>query len=202
MKEKVFLKKAKKTIKSGYYISDLMREYLTSNGYEYLGSGVDQTAFREKSTGMCLKIATDYSSISTVRKYIDFCEKTNSKYLPKFFGMKDINIEGEYVGLQYRSELLERKWNEVGFICSFTSRLMEGVSYGRIKTAKEVKEKVKKSIRGSSIIHLIDDAEEYANTVFRVGLFAKKNKYRIDLHTGNMMFRGNTPVINDPVVDN
>lgn len=186
--------------------------YLTKQGYRKLGQGVDQAAFLEPSTKMVLKIfGTDQLTKSQKVQPSDshkmfftwarYCmANQNNPFLPKFSGYEAFIWEGRTY-LQIRQERLR----EDDFISHDTSNL--GYRVEEFLDEEMSQEQVLKKItsqyrdRYSELAHL-DDRKFHllTKTLIDLWMISKLKGWYWDLHSGNVMVRGRTPVIVDPWV--
>ena len=195
------------TITESSWIANGVRSELEEKGYEFLGSGVDQMAFLEPGTGYVLKIfgtqnyikwqptkfSKDHKMFFTWAK---FCMKNpNNKFLPKFFGFDSFVYNGGNY-LQIRQEHLTES-GELGLLLWQLGLYLErGFSVNSVleSEARTLDNTVDKAV---AIMGSKEDLVAYLSTV-RALMDIGKRRWNWDLHRGNIMMRGDTPVILDP----
>jgi hypothetical protein len=185
-------------------------KFLSQRGYKFLGSGVDQLAFLEPSTGQVLKIfRSGYNIKGTVSAgqkmgifWINYCNtNSNNPYLPKFSGWETFKWEDQLF-LQVRMERLGKfpyKWNhELRYI----AELANG-DRGNVSVDTYLKELLKYDESPTLAMHLGEDGLRVLwNTLVDLSKISKDKKWYFDLHAGNFMIRNDgTPVILDPWIE-
>lgn len=189
---------------------------LKRKGYQFLGSGVDQTAFSEPDTGLVLKIFGTQQGTGQFGdkivfsndqkmffKWAEFCMKNkNNPFLPKFYGFESFIFNGQTY-LQIRQERL-KSIGELGWRISHMTDRIDSVDISS-STKKDAIETIKTSasVSFSELSNGIgqDKVVKLLATVFDLYKIAQKNGYRWDLHGANYMMRDDgTPVIVDPWV--
>lgn len=187
---------------------------LKTKGYQYLGSGVDQTAFLEPESGLVLKIfGTQLGTGQRDEKVIfsndqkmffkwaDFCMKhKNNPFLPKFYGFESF-IFNEQTYLQIRQERLY----DIGFLGWGLSALTDSVR-DVDKQAASSGDAVKHAAlnRPGAFKSMSDEFGKNEMikllvTVFDLHKIGKQHGFTWDLHGGNYMMRADgIPVIVDP----
>lgn len=185
---------------------------LKKKGYKYLGSGVDQTAFIEPSTGYVLKIfgtkgrqnfSADHQMFF---KWAAFCEKhQNNKFLPRFYGHESFMWQPDekkvpHRYLMIRTEQLKSSGKQGENIADLArvidryptlSEALAKFEYFYPKTSKSL----------GKFMKTIGEYYALAETIFELNRMGKKHRWGWDLHGGNIMMRPDgTPVLNDPWV--
>ena len=189
-----------------------IRRSLETRGYKYLGHGIDQMAFLEPDTGWVLKIfGTDTGiagrslddkpvfsqSHQMFFAWAKFCMGTDNPFLPQFDDYESfLWNKGTY--LQIRQERLSEINLVYGGHLSIIARAIESIPGLKWKNIYHYD-----LLLTESAIYLVDQlGREKAQYFFRTlqALYTISNKYgyRWDMHSGNFMMRGPTPVIVDP----
>ena len=187
-------------------------------GYKLLGSGVDATVW-SKDAGSVIKILMPFDNTSADNAFLtfyEFCQRHKSPFLPKF-----ISIGGahhtvfELDGKQYRQIAMEKLAPLPGgsLMEKMVWALSDLVSVAFIKWADVKKQLVTPDFwehfpNPGNHVEEVTQAlanpqldKQYA-ALFTVmqQLYQTGNQHGLgwDLHTENVMARGNTPVITDP----
>ncbi len=197
-----------------------VRKALIDQGYKYLGSGIDKQAYLEPSTGQALIIFGYRKNIDDFspdqRMFIDwikYCNANkNNPNLPKFSGFESFQFHGKNY-IQARMEPLQEVTDQVKNIVNYLETVIDEISQGDINAAFEYLAKKgyydEKTdyFRPYTVKQVVDylgglkRAKNLLQTVHDVAMFGAKNKYNIDLHSGNYMQRPDgTIVVNDPFV--
>jgi hypothetical protein len=199
-----------------------IRKVLTKKGYKFLGQGVDQSAYLEPGTDKVLKIfGTQFSSKSEKGKvkhtndhkmfftWAKFCmANADNPFLPKFDGFESFIFDNQTF-LQIRQERLTKS-GKVGK----TIEIIGDVLPSAIRF-KEFVKAVKSNDKGKfwhfSNSEMRDIQELFSSlgdeetllllkTINALQTIGNRKWYSWDLHNGNVMMRGKTPVIIDPWV--
>lgn len=184
---------------------------LTRKGYKYLGSGVDQTAFKEPGTGLVLKIfgTNETNQFSADHqmffKWAKFCEKNSSNpFLPRFFGHESFmwapwDDDEQHRYLMIRTEPLKSSGQLGAVLSNMAGDLEMGES---VKTAMRWTRETNPATY-EKLVRNIGEAgiEQFLQTAKKLYQIGERAGYAWDLHSGNIMMRADgTPVINDPWV--
>lgn len=203
-----------------------VRKELISQGYDYLGSGIDKQAFLEPGTGQVL-IIFGYSKWSkgkfspdqlTFDKWAKYCQKNqdNNPHLPRFSGWESFDYKGQRY-LQIRMEPLKELPQNIKDIVGWLAEYVN--EKGKIDS-KKVAKKIgaqgveefdydegdfyQKKVKAKKIIEYLGGPEaagKLMKTVQIAKRMAEKEEVTLDLHGGNYMQRGDgTIVVNDPFV--
>ena len=197
-----------------------VRKALIDQGYKYLGSGIDKQAYLEPSTGQALIIFGYRKNIDDFspdqRMFIDwikYCNANkNNPNLPKFSGFESFQFYGKNY-IQARMEPLQEVTDQVKNIVNYLETVIDEISQGDINAAFEYlakkgyyDEKID-YFKPYTVKQVVDylgglkRAKNLLQTVHDVAMFGAKNRYNIDLHSGNYMQRSDgTIVVNDPFV--
>jgi hypothetical protein len=197
-----------------------VRKALIDQGYKYLGSGIDKQAYLEPSTGQALIIFGYRKNIDDFspdqRMFIDwinYCNANkNNPNLPKFSGFESFQFRGKNY-IQARMEPLQEVTDQVKNIVTYLETVIDEISQGDVDAAFEYlakkgyyDEKID-YFRPYTVKQVVDylgglkRAKNLLQTVHDVAMFGAKNRYNIDLHSGNYMQRPDgTIVVNDPFV--
>ena len=190
-----------------------IKKALTKKGYKFLGSGVDQSAYLEPGTGYVLKVFGTQPGLhgkldrfskdhKMFFKWAAFCmANADNKFLPKFFGYESF-VWHNHNYLQIRQEPLTES-NQAG-------RIVECLTYYCYgKTATQV---LKDLERGRVVFRYkdlfpflsammdIEDVKLLVKTTISLQKLCDSHGWSWDLHNENIMMRGTTPVLVDPMV--
>ena len=198
-----------------------IRKALEEKGYKFLDNGVDQSAYIEPGTGWILKIfGTQHNSKfegtptfskdhKMFFKWAKFCMKnSDNPFLPRFGGYESFEWKGKTY-LQIRQEQLKSVNNNVGELLEALADIVS--SYGNnftwdrfcMKFDDDLKdEKYQYSRR---LVKLLDGDLQKSKLFYETlkslhDISEKQRSYIWDMHKGNFMMRGKTPVIVDPWV--
>ena len=184
---------------------------LKRKGYKYLGSGVDQTAFKEPGTGLVLKIfgTNETNQFSADHKmffkWAKFCEKNSSNpFLPRFYGHESFmwapwDDDEQHRYLMIRTEPLKSSGHVGAVLSNMAGDLEMGES---VKTAMRWSQETSPATY-EKLVRDIGEAgiEQFLQTAKKLHQIGERAGYAWDLHSGNIMMRADgTPVINDPWV--
>lgn len=188
-----------------------IRSALEAKGYQFLGKGVDQTAYLEPSTGLVLKVfgTQGKKGFSADQKmfftWYDYCTKnSNNPLLPRFSG-HDSFMWNDTRYLMIRTELLKktqspmrRTLDDLGWM-SRSYLQHKGISVGAfVRYLQNYRQGdyalLKKALGPKGVIQMVATLDE----LMKIG---QGRGYNWDMHGGNFMNRADgTLVINDPWV--
>ena len=189
-----------------------IRSALEAKGYQFLGKGVDQTAYLEPSTGLVLKVfgtQGNRQEFSRDQKmfftWYDYCSKhSDNPLLPRFHG-HDSFIWNDNRYLMIRTEPLKktqgpirRALDDLGWM-SRSWLQHRGLSVaGFVNHLKNNRQGdyalLEKALGAKGVVQMVSTLDE----LMKIG---KAKGYRWDMHGGNFMRRADgAPVINDPWV--
>lgn len=189
-----------------------IRSALEAKGYQFLGKGVDQTAYLEPSTGLVLKVfgtQGNRQEFSRDQKmfftWYDYCSKhSDNPLLPRFHG-HDSFIWNDNRYLMIRTESLKKTQGPIRHALDdlgWMSRSWlqhRGLSVaGFVNHLKNNRQGdyalLEKALGAKGVTQMVSTLDE----LMKIG---KAKGYRWDMHGGNFMRRADgTPVINDPWV--
>ena len=199
-----------------------IRNALEKKGYQYLGAGLDQTAYLEPSTGQVLKIfgaddegRTQNPGHKMFETWVAYCQaNAGNPFLPKFSGWKKFEFGGETY-LQIRMERLDKfpyRWEEGLEVLSIAvdagipletifgyvgndSNGPHGQGNLRVVTLRI-------EMINELVLHLGEEGmTQLYNTMKELHDIGRRSGWHWDLHYGNFMIRNDgTPVIVDPWV--
>ena len=168
----------------------IMDEY----GFKHLGTGSYGSAYEHPSYPWVFKIFKNDKSYFAFLQYAR--KNQNNPNLPKISGSyirirkdpKHISSNDAYVvRLEKLREMTADEWNKIEKIIEIFQDMVADASYGGDATDEEIK--LRNQYQGIyDIISAMWNADIFKNSHF-------------DIHSGNVMMRGNVPVIIDPVVD-
>ena len=189
-----------------------IRSELEAKGYQFLGKGVDQTAYLEPSTGLVLKVfgtQGNRQNFSADQKmffaWYDYCSKhSDNPLLPRFYG-HDSFMWNDNRYLMIRTEPLKktqgpmrRALDDLGWMSrSYIEH--KGISVGAfVRYLKNFRQGdyalLEKALGAKGVVQMVATLDD----LMKIG---KARGYRWDMHGGNFMRRADgTPVINDPWV--
>tara|TARA_R110000868_G_scaffold159061_5_gene387534 strand:+ start:4251 stop:4829 length:579 start_codon:yes stop_codon:yes gene_type:complete len=182
-----------------------MKMLLIGKGYKWLGAGVDQDVFLEKSTGMVLKVfpAARVRNTSANIAFINYClDNPDNEFLPTFTGWTRFEYNSRQY-LQIRTErLFPLKDHELEYGLEWMAETANAYSINSLKTPK-LQNSGPKIIRDSNLLSMTLDEEgvhKLWKTLIALRLLGLKlGVNRLDLHGGNFMHGSDGQiVINDP----
>jgi hypothetical protein len=188
-----------------------IRSALEAKGYQFLGKGVDQTAYLEPSTGLVLKVfgTQGKKGFSADQKmfftWYDYCTKnSNNPLLPRFSG-HDSFMWNDTRYLMIRTEPLKktqgpirRTLDDLGWM-SRSYLQHKGISVGAfVRYLQNYRQGdyalLEKALGAKGVTQMVATLDD----LMKIG---KARGYNWDMHGGNFMRRADgTPVINDPWV--
>ena len=198
-----------------------IRKALEEKGYKFLDNGVDQSAYIEPGTGWILKIfGTQHNSKfegtptfskdhKMFFKWAKFCMKnSDNPFLPRFGGYESFEWKGKTY-LQIRQEPLKSVNNNVGELLEALADIVS--SYGNNFTWDRFCMKFDDDLKDERyqysrrLVKLLDGDLQKSKLFYETlkslhDISEKQRSYIWDMHKGNFMMRGKTPVIVDPWV--
>jgi hypothetical protein len=198
-----------------------IRKALEEKGYKFLDNGVDQSAYIEPGTGWILKIFgtqqnSKFEGTPTFSKdhkmffkWAKFCMKnSDNPFLPRFGGYESFEWKGKTY-LQIRQEQLKSVNNNVGELLEALADIVS--SYGNNFTWDRFCMKFDDDLKDEEyqyskrLVKLIDGDLQKSKLFYETlkslyDISEKQRNYIWDMHKGNFMMRGKTPVIVDPWV--
>jgi len=189
-----------------------IRSALEAKGYQYLGQGVDQTAYLEPSTGLVLKVfgtqgKTDFSPDQKMFfTWYEYCEqnKTNP-FLPRFYG-HDSFMWNNNRYLMIRTEPLKKTQGPIRFALDDLGRLIRNwFTQFKNLTVKGFMNSMQRNYpKEYALLEKklgVEGMTLIVTTLDELWKLGKSRGYHWDMHGGNFMQRSDgTPVINDPWV--
>lgn len=166
-------------------------DYIKAQGWSYLGHGAFSVSFTKSDTPWVMKVMTE-TDPGYIRFY-SLAKRSDNPHFPEVgrMGVLKIPLGGKIVPVHV---VMLEKLNDSpprGVVDIRSDISLYAESPSRFPLSK-------------SITDRFPELESALNEL--VGLKSKKVSYsdqpmyRIDLHSGNIMYRGNTPVIIDPLV--
>jgi hypothetical protein len=198
-----------------------IRKALEEKGYKFLDNGVDQSAYIEPGTGWILKIfGTQHNSKfegtptfskdhQMFFKWAKFCMKnSDNPFLPQFGGYESFEWKGKTY-LQIRQEQLKSVNNNVGELLEALADIVS--SYGNNFTWDRFCMKFDDDLKDEEyqyskrLVKMLGGDLQKAKLFYETlkslhDISEKQRSYIWDMHKGNFMMRGKTPVIVDPWV--
>lgn len=202
-----------------------LHAYMTGNGFDFLGNGVEKAAYVNKQTHKTKIIfyKEDYGSFEVFKRWINFCHlHKNDPHLPDIKLDKPLNIVGEDGKKhQFQVASMERLFSisdsqigligesleEVASACDFVLKLSSG-ERTKEELIVEVRSELEEFSEGgeleddaySLLILSVEDIDALIGTIIDVVKFAPDGAI-LDLHPGNFMLgEDGTVVITDPWV--
>jgi hypothetical protein len=190
-----------------------IRSELEAKGYQYLGKGVDQTAYLEPGTGLVLKVfgtqgnRRDFSPDQKMFfTWYDYCTNhSDNPFLPRFHG-HDSFMWNKNRYLMIRTEPLKKTQGPIRFaLDDLGSKIRNWFTQYKNLTVKGFINSFQRNYpREYAIIEKKLGAEGMplmATTLVELWKLGQARGYHWDLHGGNFMLRSDgTPIINDPWV--
>lgn len=190
-----------------------IRTELEAKGYQYLGKGVDQTAYLEPGTGLVLKVfgtqgnRRDFSPDQKMFfTWYDYCSKhTDNPFLPRFYG-HDSFMWDKNRYLMIRTEPLKKTQGPIRFALDDLGRMIRSHHYQHKALAvKGFMNSMQRTYpKEYAILERklgVDGMPLMVKTLDELFNLGQSHRYHWDLHGGNFMLRSDgTPIINDPWV--
>ena len=171
---------------------DEAAEILISKGYEQLGSGAFANVFQRKSRpNEVIKLFG--TSDNAYADYLKFVMKhQNNPHFPKVFG-KPMKITSTYYAVKLEKlEPYDKNNNlhkAIELALKLSTYLGPNDSPEDIKTHEPEYDKI------------LDSKPKLKEAIFHLAQFKNKSIYDWDIHSGNVMWRGNDIVLTDPIYD-
>ena len=190
-----------------------IRSELEAKGYQYLGKGVDQTAYLEPGTGLVLKVfgtqgnRRDFSPDQKMFfTWYDYCTNhADNPFLPRFYG-HDSFMWDKNRYLMIRTEPLKKTQGPIRFALDDLGRMIRSHHYQHKALAvKGFMNSMQRTYpREYAILERklgVDGMPLMVKTLDELFNLGQSQGYHWDLHGGNFMIRSDgTPIINDPWV--
>ena len=195
---KEFINAYKPIKKNSWNYPEELEDYLIKNDFKQIGSGEFSSVWKSPSKeNFVVKIfrSKEYNS-SVDKEWYDYCRKnSNNPHLPKVGSLKDF---GEWYVIFI--EKLESIPNDIN-----------------VDSMKIFKEAIKQNLKPDDVnfeekflslssnydTNFVDELTEIYPTIYdiyqKIVKPRKSIQVRLDLHLSNMMLRGNTLVITDPI---
>lgn len=189
-----------------------IKSALEAKGYQYLGKGVDQTAYLEPNTGLVLKIfgtqgKKDFSPDQKMFfAWYNYCEQNkDNPLLPRFYG-HDSFMWNDNRYLMIRTEPLNKTQgpirvalDDLGWMSrswlQHKGRSVAGFVNSLQRDRPRDYALLERALGGAKgVLQMVTTLDE----LMKIG---KASGYHWDMHGGNFMRRADgTPIINDPWV--
>jgi hypothetical protein len=189
-----------------------IRTALEAKGYQFLGKGVDQTAYLEPGTGLVLKVfgTNGKSGFSADQKMFftwhDYCvNNKDNPLLPRFYGHDSFMWQNSRY-LMIRTEPLKkaegsmrRVLDDLGWMSRSWLQDKGHSVNGFVKSLKNKRQgdyaTLTRALGGpKGVLQMVTTLDD----LMKIG---KAKGYRWDMHGSNFMRRSDgTPIINDPWV--
>lgn len=167
-----------------------IRNYLTRGGWTFLGSGASASVFEKDNPDLVLKVIHDRDN--GFKAFWSLCKRSDNPHLltvTKFgrfaFPLKSGKYTADVVMME-RLEYLGPGWTEEEFVnfVIHSERYLNGRIGKDSPVMKEISRKYPEWILALDAIRPL-----------------RSDKIFIDLHSENVMFRGDVPVITDPLTE-
>jgi len=190
-----------------------IRSALEAKGYQYLGKGVDQTAYLEPGTGLVLKVfgtqgnRRDFSPDQKMFfTWYDYCTNhSDNPFLPRFHG-HDSFMWNNNRYLMIRTEPLKKTQGPIRFALDdlghmvrrhhgqYKALAVKGFMNSMQRTYPKEYAMLERKLGAEGLTLMVKTLDE----LWKLG---QSQGYHWDLHGGNFMLRSDgTPIINDPWV--
>lgn len=189
-----------------------IRSALEAKGYQYLGKGVDQTAYLEPDTGLVLKIfgtqgKKDFSPDQKMFfAWYNYCEQNkDNPLLPRFHG-HDSFMWNNHRYLMIRTEPLNKTQGPIRFALDdlghmvrrhhgqYKALAVKGFMNSMQRTYPKEYAMLERKLGAEGLTLMVKTLDE----LWQLG---QSRGYHWDMHGGNFMLRSDgTPIINDPWV--
>ena len=190
-----------------------IRSALEAKGYQYLGKGVDQTAYLEPGTGHVLKVfgtqgnRRDFSPDQKMFfTWYDYCSKhSDNPFLPRFYG-HDSFMWNNNRYLMIRTEPLKKTQGPIRFALDDLGHKIRNwfTQYKNLTVKGFINSFQRNYPREYGLLEKklgVEGMLQMVTTLDELWKLAKSQGYHWDMHGGNFMQRSNgTPIINDPWV--
>lgn len=162
-----------------------LKKYLEINHFQKEGEGEYAAVYSDPNHNIVLKITTSKTMDKAYEDFANFCRENTSKHLPK---MGKVRRFDNYYVLPIE-KLSNGKSSNFFKTCQYLDDYGEAINSGNKKEQDRIKN--------------IDFPEEYQNQ--KAELLSLIDKlihlnHKFDLHGKNMMLRGSTIVITDPLI--
>ncbi len=190
-----------------------IRSELEAKGYQYLGKGVDQTAYLEPGTGLVLKVfgtqgnRRDFSPDQKMFfTWYDYCTNhSDNPFLPRFYG-HDSFMWNNNRYLMIRTEPLKKTQGPIRFaLDDLGSKIRNWFTQYKNLTVKGFINSFQRNYpREYALLEKklgVEGMPLMATTLVELWKLGQAQGYHWDLHGGNFMLQSDgTPIINDPWV--
>lgn len=209
-----------RSLEEDSYFDPGIREHLKNRGYKFLGQGVDQMAFREPDTGQVLKIfGAGAQGQKMFKIWAGYCQdRPGNPFLPKFYDYESFQFRGKNYFQIKQEPLAENSAmalpvSRLALYIDMMPRLVTDPDQVPVLMLDpEQRDRYFRPLLGARYLRSLNQALanlEYLPrrqlalliaTLCEIVARGKDFGWQNDLHVGNIMFRGKTPVIMDPWV--
>ena len=187
-----------------------IKEYLRKRGFDLIGQGVDQMAFKSNSNpDWVLKV---FSAGKGGRPnpghemffvWAQFCmANENNPFLPRFAGYEKFEWAGALY-LQIWQEKLNENWDRAEEIEDLAYLVEDYAEVGAADVKILAAARVGRDLKKFKALNYLDDGsfDLLVKTITSLYRMGRSRMWRWDLHAGNVLFRADeTPVLVDPWV--
>jgi hypothetical protein len=171
---------------------DEAADILRSKGYEELGSGVFANVFQRKSRPNEVIKLFGTSDVAYV-DYLKFIMKhQDNPHFPKILG-KPMKITPKYYAVKL--EKLTKYDNKNNLHNVIETALRLATYLGPNDSPEDFK------THEPEYDKILDSKPKLKEAIFYLAQFKNTSKYKWDIHSGNVMWRGNDIVLTDPIYD-
>ena len=190
-----------------------IRSALEAKGYQFLGKGVDQTAYLEPGTGLVLKVfgtqgnRRDFSPDQKMFfTWYDYCTNhSDNPFLPRFYG-HDSFMWNNNRYLMIRTEPLKKTQGPIRFALDDLGHKIRNwfTQYKNLTVKGFINSFQRNYPREYAILEKklgVEGMPLMVSTLDELWKLGQSQGYHWDMHGGNFMQRSDgTPIINDPWV--
>lgn len=171
---------SKKRRLEGDFALEKFNIYMHENGFKKLGQGAFGSVYEKPGYPWVFKIFHNDASYLAWINYV--VANQGNEHVPKIKGKPFRITDGVFAVRMEKLDRLPDDW--------YNNSLLDTIAYGGI--TRDAKEKFKE-LGHEDIIPVISAIYAMSHDISK--------DWKVDLHSGNVMMRGNTPVITDPLVD-
>ncbi len=157
---------------------DKFNDYMADNGFTKLGQGAFGAVYEKPGYPWVFKL---FANDAAYLAWINYVAKNQSnEHVPKLKG-KPFRINDKVFAV---------RMEKLSPMPGYDNPLLDNIAYGGI--TKDAKEKFKE-LGHPDLIPVMDAIYAMSHDLTK--------DWRVDMHGGNILMRGDTPVITDPLVD-
>lgn len=183
-----FAATANPKLKGGYLKQEgdaafiMFNDYMRKNGFNKLGQGSFGAVYERPGYPWIFKL---FANDAAYKAWIDYVvQNQGNEHLPKIRGKPFKINDGVFAVRMEKLDNLPKNWDQ--------NPVIDTIMYSHIKSSK-TKEKLT-NLGHADLIPVLEEIEKLAYD-------DHSKNWAKDLHSANLMMRGNIPVITDPIVD-